>query len=267
MICSSLNLDRLIVRLLLRDGLYLGLEGNQGLRSLLLAAALALVALQAGLLAGRGPAGMADTAMLGFVLESPWGGSTALRAAGAVALIAALAGPPGWRVAAGVAGAGAVAWSFASVGHTSDGHWLLPAALVLHLLAVLFWAGSLWPLARAARDLPPAEAAAAAERFGRVAMAAVGVLAVAGVVMAALLLGSVGALLGTAYGLTLGLKVLLVAGVLALAARHKLALVPGLAAADPGAGPRLARSIRLEAGLMEAVFLATAVLTTSTTPP
>jgi hypothetical protein len=33
MICSSLNLDRLIVRLLLRDGLYLGLEGNQGLRS------------------------------------------------------------------------------------------------------------------------------------------------------------------------------------------------------------------------------------------
>lgn len=33
MTCSSLNLDRFIVRLLRRDGLYLGAEGNQGLRS------------------------------------------------------------------------------------------------------------------------------------------------------------------------------------------------------------------------------------------
>ena len=34
MTCSSLNLDRFIVRLLSRDGLYLGMEGNQGLRSI-----------------------------------------------------------------------------------------------------------------------------------------------------------------------------------------------------------------------------------------
>jgi putative copper export protein len=168
-----------------------------------------------------------------------------------------------WR---GMAGAAVTAWSFSEVGHASESA-VLRAALALHLVAVLFWTASLRPLRLAALRRPPAEAADLAERFGRIAMAAVGVLAVAGLVIAALLLGSPGAVLGTAYGLTLALKALLVAGVLALAARHKLALVPSLAAADPEAGRRLARSIRLERGLMAAVFLATAVLTTVTAPP
>jgi len=233
---------------------------------LAVAASLALIALQAGLLAGRGPAGMADPDMLGFVVGSPWGDSTALRLAGAVLLVAALTGPAAWRGAAGLAGAATVAWSFALVGHASDSV-PLHAALALHLLAVFFWAGSLRPLARAATGMPSAEAARLAERFGRIAMAAVGLLAVAGVVMAALLLGSVGALFGTAYGLTLGAKLLLVAGVLALAARHKLAIVPALRSGDAGAGARLARSIAVEAALMAGVFLATALLTTITTPP
>lgn len=229
-------------------------------------ASLGLVALQAGLLAGRGLCGMADPAMLGFVIESRWGESTALRAAGAALLVTALVGAAAWRLGAGIAGAAAVVWSFSLVGHTSDSA-LLQAALGVHLLAVLFWAGSLWPLGVAARRLPAAEAAALAERFGRIAMAAVGVLVLAGVVVAAFLVGSPGALVGTAYGVTLGVKMLLVLGVLGLAARHRTALVPSLAAGAPDAGPRLARSIRLEAALMLGVFLATAVLTTLTTPP
>jgi putative copper resistance protein D len=233
---------------------------------LALAASLGLVALQAGLLAGRGPAGMADPAMLRLVLESPWGESLAARASGLALLAAALAGPAAWRAAGTAAGAAAVAWSFSRVGHAS-GDAARQAALTLHLLAVLFWAGSLWPLALTAWRDPPGRAADRAERFGALAMAAVAALLLAGGVLAALLLGSLAALGGTDYGLALALKAALAAGALAFGARHRLALVPALRAGAPGAGPRLARSIGLETGLIGGVLLATAALTTVMTPP
>ena len=57
-----------------------GASGRSVVAGALLAAvaSLALVALQAGLLAGQGLSGMADPAMLGFVLGSPWVDAAAL---------------------------------------------------------------------------------------------------------------------------------------------------------------------------------------------
>ena len=57
----------------------------------------------------------------------------------------------------GAAGVLAVAASFTEVGHTTQHQprWLLATALVLHLLAAAFWAGSLWPLMIASRRTGP----------------------------------------------------------------------------------------------------------------
>ena len=83
----------------------------------------------------------------------------------------------------------------------------------LHLLASGVWAGGLVPLALClawARRLPSSAAAAkAAERFSRVGLGAVTILAATGAYAAWQQVGGVPALLGTAYGRWLLLKLVL----------------------------------------------------------
>jgi putative copper resistance protein D len=103
--------------------------------------------------------------------------------------------------------------------------------------------------------------------FGKAAAFAVAALIVAGTALAWLLSGSLTALFGTAYGLALLAKVGTVAALLGLAALNKLRLVPALRAGTPGATPALRRSIALEMLAVALILLATATLTTVTTPP
>jgi putative copper resistance protein D len=81
------------------------------------------------------------------------------------------------------------------------------------------------------------------------------------------LVGSLSALLGTAYGLTLLAKIAVVTLLLALAAINKTRLVPALQSGDPKAGPHLARSISLEWVCIGVILLATAVFTSILTVP
>lgn len=208
--------------------------------------------------------GMIDPEMLSLLWTTPVGAAFAYRLAGLVLLIFGLfLGRNGlWLSALG----GVVAlWSFDHVGHVPDrGTGLLDIALTLHLIAIAFWVGILTPLKRLASE--PATFAAAADvghRFGVIASVTVPALIIAGGYMAFTLLGSFGALIGTGYGQTLLLKVVLVSGLLGLAAANKLRFIPRLRAGDPIAATQLVRSISFEWMVILAVFAVTAVLTSS----
>jgi putative copper export protein len=178
--------------------------------------------------------------------------------------LAACIGPA--AIAVGAAGVLAIAASFTTIGHTSQHQqrWLLAAVLILHLLAVAFWVGSLWPLALASRRGGPS-AVQLVTAWTRTAGWVVTALLLAGAVLAWLLVERLEVLVTTAYGLALLAKVALVGVLLGFAARHRFRLTPALAANVPGSGARLATSIGCEAIVMALVFWAVAEMT-STSP-
>lgn len=240
-------------------------------KRLAIAAALAvlvILALRFGIraarISGMGIAGARDAMMLGLIWDSPLGTAALWRGAGA-ALVVGLVLPGRAGVIAGLAGAGGMAASFAMVGHSlGEPRAVLGALVAVHVLAVAFWIGALAPLYRAAA-LP--EGAALLHRFGRLATVAVAALIVAGVAFAWLVSGSPTALLASAWGWTLLAKLAGVAGLLTLAALNRWRLVPALAAGEGGAIRALRRSIAIEGLIVALVLLATATLTTVTTPP
>ena len=228
---------------------------------------LAVLAIRFGIraarISGMGFEGATDPMMLGFVWDSPLGTAAIWRGIGALAILAILLPRIGQWIA--LAGTVAVAISFAQVGHTlGEPRAALAVLLVLHLLAAAFWVGALVPLRRAALASTGADLL---HHFGNVAAFGVAVLIIAGITLAWLLSGSVAALLGTAYGLGLLLKVAIVAVLLGFAALNKVKLVPAVRAEKPGSIHALRRSISTEFLAVAVVLLATATLTSVTTPP
>jgi putative copper resistance protein D len=145
--------------------------------------------------------------------------------------------------------------------------WLPTLVLAVHLTAAAFWLGALVPLFMIARDAELARVAAIAARFGAAALYVVGALLAAGIGLLALLLHHVADLWASEYGRLILTKLLLVAGLLALAALNHVRLTPRLFASDRAALGALQRSIGLEIALAAAVLLVTAALTTVAGPP
>ena len=207
-------------------------------------------------------AGIADASLHRMVVGSSLGASLGVRLAGLVAVAIGLSrsGPAAKAVA--LAGSVAALASFALTGHTSVApHRLLLASLLLaHLAIVAFWFGSLWPLRQVLALEPREPAARVVEAFSSVAVWLVPLIPLAGIGMAVELLPDWAALL-TPYGLVLILKLSLFAGLMGLAAANRLRLTPALARGEPGALPRLRRTVAAEYALICVVLGATAVLT------
>jgi putative copper export protein len=110
------------------------------------------------------------------------------------------------------------------------------AVMAAHLLAVGVWLGGLLPLARA---LPKAggETARLLREFGRIALAAVALAVTTGMITAAAVLTLAGGAPGRTYLKIFGLKLALVAAMLALASFNRWRLTP-LAERDPGGAVR-----------------------------
>jgi len=181
----------------------------------------------------------------GLVLAVSWRGHRALLLGGALALAA----------------------SRALIGHPAS---LEPAIvlmplMILHVSCAAYWLGSLWPLHRVLGCETPSVAAAVVNRFSRVAVAAVGTLALVGVVTALIHLAWPIALLKTWYGQLLIMKLTWFTVLMAVAAWHKLKLSPRLDAGDAGAARHMRWGIRLEAAIMLLVVLLSALL--ASTPP
>lgn len=206
-----------------------------------------------------------DVEIWGVMLTSRPGISVLITWAGLIAIgIATWMGRD--AVILGAAGIVAVVGSFTAVGHTTQHQprVLLAAALVVHLLAVAFWAGSLWPLGLASRRGGPTSARLI-EGWARAAGWIVLGLVLAGALLAWLLIGRLDALVTTPYGIALLTKVGLVGVLLGFAAWHRFRLTPALSADAPGAGARLAVSIAWETAVMVLVFWAVSEMT-STSP-
>lgn len=139
-----------------------------------------------------------------------------------------------------------VGLSLAMTGHaaTAPPQALTRPAVFLHGLGVAFWIGALAPLV-ALVSKPTTATIAVVSRFSRVAVPAVGVLALTGLGLAIVQLEKPAALIETRYGLILLVKLMLVAVLLALAAFNRFRLTPALAAVRKAAAT-LKRSIMLE---------------------
>jgi copper transport protein len=193
------------------------------------------------------------------------GAAPALRLLGLGAVAAGALLRPVARVA-GPAGALAVAASYAVTGHTAPlGLPPVTVALLLHLLGVAFWLGSLPPLLRATRDVPADALRPLMSEFSAVAVVLVPLLALSGLGLAWVLVGDLPGLTGTGYGALLAGKALLVSAMLGLAALNRRRLTPALGR-DADAPRRLRRSIAAEIAVAAAVLVVTATLT-SVPPP
>ena len=210
--------------------------------------------------------GMSDWSLLQFVFESSEGVAAAVRAAG-LALIPLVLLPSVAASAIAFVGALLVAASFAFTGH-SQTLGVLPQILVtVHLIGVSYWLGAFYPLRHLTYRPDVPGVAHIMKRFGAIALYVVGALIAAGATLLWILLEAPLAMLDSGYGRVLAVKLLLVSGLLALAATNKLLLTPALLRGDVAALLRLRRSITAELALAALVLLVTATLTTVTGPP
>ncbi len=239
--------------------------------SLLAGFALVLTAVRLPILAGTmggDLASMSDSSLLQFAFQSSEGHAAMLRIAG-LGLILVLVFGRSWALGIAMIGACLVAFSFAFTGHSlSIERGILPRVLVAaHLLGVCYWVGAFYPLMMLTRvsDLP--RIALIMTRFGEIAAFAVGALIVAGVLLLWFLLETPWAIFESSYGGLVALKLLLVVGLLSMAAMNKLMFTPALAAGDASALRRLRKSISAELALAGAVLIVTATFTTVTGPP
>lgn len=191
--------------------------------------------------------------------------------AGARSLGAERARSSGDGVAAvsAVVGASLVVAAELATGHTRtvEPMWAMMLSAGIHLIAAAVWAGGLVVFAMELRrrerveDLPGA--AVMVDRFSRLALVTVAVLAAAGGVLSWILVRAPRAIT-TPYGWTLVVKVALVAGIVILAAYNRRRLVPTVLAEDDSdrrrALERLGRTVRWEAAGIALVLLVTAVL-------
>lgn len=195
-----------------------------------------------------------DATIWTALLRGRVGDAFLLRASG---FLLVLASARGGAAAAGM-GALLIVMSYAAMGHSTlyRPRQELATLVALHLLAVSFWIGSLPALIAAAR----AANAGVIRAWSRAAMLAVAAMFATGAALILYLVGRADLLIASWYGWALVAKLVLVAGLMGFAVRHKLASTPALERGDAGAGDALARSIALELALAALVCYAAAEL-------
>jgi putative copper resistance protein D len=217
--------------------------------------------LEAGRMAGEFT-GVTNGTLQQLSLHSATAAANTLRLLG-LALIALCVSRNGkrWRIL-GVAGTMIIAAAFVLVGHSSmhQFRWLLAPLLLLHVAIVAFWFGSLLPLYMVAKHEGMAVSGTLIEAFSALAVRTVPVIAIAGLIMAWILLPTVNALLEP-YGLLLLTKVMVFAMLMVLAALNKWRFGPAIARGQIIAIIAFQRSVMLEYGLMCCVLAVTAIMT------
>ena len=159
-----------------------------------------------------------------------------------------------------------VGLALASTGHASAAppQWLTKPAVFLHGIGIAFWLGALVPLSVALRRKDTAGAIMLL-RFSRWAPLAVLPLILAGLILTIVQLGSPSALIQTAYGQVLALKLVLLLLLFGLACLNRWRLTPRLTADRSSATLGMRRSILAEVVL--AVLILSVVATWRFTPP
>ncbi len=252
-----------------------------------LVAGLGALAIQTALLEGRAGAAL-DPQALGRVLGATRFGTVWSVRHGLLLLLAVFLGAsPAAQTGAdraalrlqgallGASALGAAAWA-GHAGAVEPAPLRAAVADAAHLVAASAWIGGMLPLAWLLRLAGRAEGAdarpfavLAARRFSRLALAAVGVAVATGVWNAWNQIGGVAALVGTAYGRLLILKLALLVPILALGAINRRRLIPALSGDRETVGRpamrRLSASVAIEMLLGMTVLAVVAWM--SVTPP
>jgi len=156
-----------------------------------------------------------------------------------------------------VTGAGLVLALTAAAGHAgADGSVIHLTGDAIHLLAVGAWIGGLVPFSAAMRR---PDGSAIAWRFSTLGVVSVCIILASGAVNAWFMVGSVGALIGSPYGLLLLVKLVLFCVMVSVAAVNRLRLTPR------GDVAALRRNAEIETALGVAIVLIVAAL--GTMPP
>lgn len=230
------------------------------LRRTLLGAIAAGLALSVGALALRvlvltAGASMTDSAVWEVMMRSPIGDAFWLRSAGLVLLAAAAMS---WRAGPAIAAVGGVLvlGSYATMGHSMlfQPRQEIAALVVLHLGVVAFWVGSLLPLLWVSQRPDGQETVSLLHDWSRAATVAVAAMIASGVLLTWYLTVRLDLIFEAWHGWALAAKIVAVLAALALALTNRLRHTPALSQGQPGAGARLASSIRLEIVLVLLAF-------------
>jgi copper transport protein len=222
------------------------------------ASAVAAILVQGPYIAGVSMTRVFDTRLLQETLATPFGSAMTWRLAlyGVLGVLIwrlprIVTGLASWLVPAGVA---AIAATIAAAGHGAASGLIGLGVDALHALSAGLWVGGLVALAALGRSVEPR----ALQQFSTLAMASVLILVVTGTLNSLFHLTAVAELWQTRYGLTLMIKLTLVAATLAAATvsrrrlrQHRVPL----------------RSVRIEAALTLAVLVVTALLSVTAPPP
>jgi copper transport protein len=242
-------------------------------------ATLVSIPLQAAYALGGGVSTLFDTSALGDVLRERFGEAVLARL-----VLIAIAGvmvlprrgrqtskPAGIPVLAALLTLG-VAETFAYAGHGDTGRLsqLGFVADIAHVGGAALWLGGLAVLALVLRRRAMSSAeidstASGADRFSRIALPAVGVIVVSGVVQGWRQVGTLSALWNTTYGHLLVVKVLGVLAILIVASAARDAVRDRTVSGGVATVTELRTGVWLEAGLAVAVLVVTATLVV--TPP
>jgi copper transport protein len=162
----------------------------------------------------------------------------------------------------------ALVWGYPLSGHQAtepNASALGEIADWVHLVTAMLWVGGVLTLALVVWPLAPDLRRAAFLRFSRIAVVLIGVLIVAGTVVAIERLPEVADLWETSYGVTLLVKIGLVLVALAWGGIHHMFVRPRL---ERGEMPRgVGRSLLGESAVAMGVLLAAAVLVNGAPPP
>ncbi|MER9656727.1 copper resistance CopC/CopD family protein [Mesorhizobium sp. M0152] len=183
-------------------------------------------------------------------------GSTVLVALIALGLgLMSLAGPRTTARPFAIAGLAAVGIALAVSGHASaaEPQWLTRPMVFLHGVGIAFWAGALVPLGLALKG-KSAEAGLFLRRFSRMILPVVAVLAAAGIVLAVVQVQTPMALVDTAYGRLLLIKLGLLVFLFTLAGVNRWRLTASAEAGVTEVRRRLSRSIGVEMLIVLAIF-------------
>ncbi|WP_027153105.1 copper resistance CopC/CopD family protein [Mesorhizobium sp. WSM2561] len=158
-----------------------------------------------------------------------------------------LVGPRGGAKLFALVGLAGVGATLAASGHASaaEPQWLTRPMVFLHGAGIAFWAGALAPLGLTIRR-KPAEAAPFLHRFSQAILPVVAVLAATGFVLAVIQVQAPAALLETAYGRLLLVKLALLLFLFILAAINRWKLTGPAEAGETEVQKRLVRSIGIE---------------------
>ena len=160
-----------------------------------------------------------------------------------------------------------VLFSFTLAGHAQLSGVFTQFLLILHLLGIAFWLGSLLPFRWICLQSDVSNLRSLAHRFGVIAMVYVGLLLITGTAYAYTLLGKLSHILTTTYGNVLLIKIVFVVSLLCLAAFNKFKAVPTLEKTPLQGLRQFKSSVQFEIVLALFILFASSLLTTSLIVP